>query len=97
MPSITYSAADKLGELRAQIADLADQAKAIEGFLKGQGVGAYRGGRYEVTVSRCERATTNWKGVVSQVLPALNAELIEAHTRKVDFDRVTVTARKKAS
>ena len=94
--SITRCAADKLGELRAQIADLAVEAKAVEGFLKSHGEGTYRGDLFEVTVSRCERSTTNWKGVINQVLPALGSELIEAHTRKVDFDRVTVTARKKA-
>ena len=95
--SMASCAADKLGELRAQIADLAVEAKALEQLLKGEGEGTYRGNLFEVTVSRCERATTDWKALVRRVHPMINERDIENFTRKVDFDRVTVTARKKAA
>lgn len=53
------SAVDKLGMLKAQIADLQAQAEAIKNLIIGEGAGEYDGAIFRATVSKVSRDTIN--------------------------------------
>ena len=58
---------DRLGEIRAEIKILADEAKDIETLLKADGDSRFDGEYFTVTVSRFERATIAWKKIAEKM------------------------------
>ena len=88
--------ADKLGNLRATIADLQAEAKAIELKFKSEPPQdfAFEGDLFRVTVSHGERTTTNWKEVAAKLEPS--HQLVTAHSKTVPTITLRVNARLKA-
>jgi len=91
----TYNTIDRLGYIRAQIADLQEQAKALEAELKNTGPGSYEGNLFRATVSDVERKLTDWKAIAAKFEPS--RQLIQAHTKLSHSITVRVTARKRAA
>ncbi len=84
---------DRLGELKAQIKQLQDEAKAIESALKADGQDRYEGVFFAATVSRTERATVDWKTVAERA--GASRQLIRAHTKTKPVTTVRVSAHRK--
>jgi hypothetical protein len=77
---------DQLGCIKAQIADLEKQEKAIRAQLIDTGHGAIEGELFRATVSRSEVERVDWKAVAEKCEPS--RQLIAAHT--LHDERVTV-------
>ena len=86
---------DHLGHLRAQIADLQEQAKDLEIEIKAAGPGVHEGHLYRTTVSEVVTDRVDWKGVAVKLNPS--RQLITAHTSEVHSIRLTVSARRRAA
>ena len=84
---------DHLGDLRAQIKRLQDQAKGIERKLKDAGRQEFNGIRYRVTVSCSDRARVDWKTVAERLEPS--RQLVSAHTSHQEVCVLRVSAHKK--
>ncbi len=79
---------DRLGEVRAEMKVLKDEAALIEGVLKATGDDRIDGDYFAATVSRFERATTAWKKIAeklkaSDYLRKVNTKVSEVCTVKV--------------
>ena len=85
---------DRLGEVRAEMKVLADEAKNIEAVLKASGDDRFDGDYFTVTVSRYERATVAWKKIAEK----LNASkyMKETYSKISDVCTLKVTAHTKA-
>jgi hypothetical protein len=81
---------DRLGQLKAQLAELAREEKELKAVLVEQGEGAYEGQLFRVTVSYSERETLDMDAVREK----LSAQFIRAHTRTTPVTSVRVVARK---
>lgn len=87
-------AADELGILRAKIASLREEQKNIEAYLKACGIDEVNGLEYRVTISYAvQRTTIDWKAIAAKLQPS--RQLITAHTRMSEHDRVNVSALRK--
>lgn len=82
---------DRIGILRAQIADLQAELKGCEGGLKSLGEGTTEGDYYNGTVSIVETARVNWRAVAEKLSPS--PQLIAGNTKRSTTVRLTVTAR----
>ena len=80
---------DRLGELKARIAELEREEKELRDTVVELGPGAYEGERYRVTVSATERSTLDMEAVREK----LSAQFIRAHTKTKEVTVVRVTAR----
>ena len=85
--------ADRLGQLRAEIKALQDEAKAIENLLKTQGPGRHEGHDFVANVIEAERTTVDWKKVACKLHPS--TQLITAHTKHTTVVSVKVTGHAK--
>jgi hypothetical protein len=88
--------ADELGDLRAKMKALADQAAFLEGLLKEKGVTVAEGKRYRVAITYgIETRRTDWHAVAD----ALDAPqpLIDANTSVTLSTRVRVGAHRKGA
>lgn len=83
------STIDRLGELKAQIAELESEEKALKEVLIEQGAGAYEGNWFRVTVSESVKQTLDMAAVKAKLSP----QFIRAHTRETPYTTVRVTAR----
>ena len=83
---------DRLGLIRAQIAQLREQERTLVDEIKALGVDALDGDYYHVAVVRGEREQIDWKAIAAKLRPS--RQLITAHTRHVPYVQVRVTARK---
>jgi hypothetical protein len=81
---------DQLGFIKAEIAHLQDQEKAIKEQIIAQGFGSYSGQMFDVTVSPSTRDTLDMEAVRAKLSP----QFIRAHTNTTSFTTVRVTARK---
>lgn len=84
---------DRLGEVRAEMKVLKDEATNIESVLKATGDEKIDGDYFVATVSRYERATIAWKKIAEK----LNASkyLKETYCKLTDVCTVKVAAHAK--
>lgn len=80
---------DRLGVLKATIATLEVEEKALKAVLIENGVGAYEGDLFRVTVSETERANLDMKAVREK----LSDQFIRCHTTFTQIISVRVVAR----
>lgn len=90
IPATTPELVDEIGELRAQIAPLAERLEAFEAALKAKGPGDYAGERFESKVFTQERSNLDMKAVREK----LSAQFIRAHTTTKVVSVLKTTARK---
>jgi hypothetical protein len=81
---------DALGELKARIADLQEQEKALKDALGDLEPGPYDGQRYRLSVSVSDRETLDMDAVREKLSP----QFIRAHTNVTSVRALRVTARK---
>lgn len=89
--------ADQLGELRAKINDLKQEQAFLENLLKAKRVKVAEGELFRVRILYdVVTVRTDWKAV-AMILGANNyPEMVKAHTKHSESDRVSVTAYCKA-
>jgi len=80
---------DKLGAVRAEIADLEVKALSYERTLKRRKPGIYEGTLYRVCISKFKRDCLDLEAVRRKLTP----QFLRRHTSQVDVTRLTVTAR----
>ena len=85
---------DRLGEIKAQIADLADEEKAIKQELIESGESSLDGHWFHASIGHVVKTVTNWRGIVEYLDPP--ATLIRKHSRSTEYDVVRVGARRAA-
>lgn len=83
------NAIDRLGYIRAQLAELKREEDALKAVLIEQGPGAYEGDMFRATVSECERKTLDMEAVRAK----LSDQFIRANTYIADVTVVRVVAR----
>ena len=83
------STIDRLGYLKAQIADLKKEESALREVMLEQGPGAYEGEIFRATVSTSERETLD----MAAVREKLSDQFIRAHTNVTESTTVRVVAR----
>ena len=84
---------DRIGELRAKIAALQEQAAAVEDNLKLYGTGEYEGVKFRATVKDSERTTVAWKAIAEKL--EASRQLVTAHSTTKACTTLRVTARKR--
>ena len=80
---------DDLGALKARIADLENQEKALKQALADLGPGAYEGDLFRLSISESERETLDMKAVREH----LSRQFIQAHTNVTPVRTLRVVAR----
>lgn len=80
---------DRLGMIKAQIAELKAKEDRLRAILIESGPGAYEGEFYRATVSESERHTLDMDAVRDK----LSAKWIAAHTNVTEVTMVRVTSR----
>lgn len=89
--------ADSLGDKRAQIKRLQDEAKALENELLDEmlstGSNVFEGWRFRVTITRGFRKLTNWQKIARDL--GASARKIAGNTKESSVTRVVVSAHKK--
>jgi hypothetical protein len=80
---------DALGALKAQIAKLEIQEKALKASLADLAPGAYEGELFRLAISQSERATLDMDAVREKLSP----QFIAAHTRVTEVRTLRVAAR----
>lgn len=80
---------DDLGILKAQIAELELQEKALKAALADLAPGAYEGEAFRLSISESERETLDMKAVRAH----LSRQFIAAHTNVTQVRTVRVSAR----
>src|SRR5262245_41865195 len=90
MPKSNLTATiDRLGYLRAEIAALKIQEKALQSVLIEQGPGAYEGEEFRATVSVSDRASLDMAAVRAKLSP----QFIRANTSYTSVTMVRVVSR----
>jgi hypothetical protein len=69
---------DNLGAIRAKIAELEKQERALVDMLKRMKPGRYEGQLFEANLFQTERASTDWKAIAEKV--GYSPQLKAAHT-----------------
>ena len=92
--------ADRLGNIRADIKRLQDEAKDIEGELKDEGLTSVEGNFFHVKINYGVKTTTvDNKNLLKKFCAKIGQEpshqLVTACTKVRSSDRVTITAYKK--
>jgi hypothetical protein len=82
---------DAFGALKARIADLELEAKAMHSQLLAMGEGAYEGDLFRVTVEHSTRTNVDRKAIIDVLQPS--RQLITAHTSYSDVWTVKAKAR----
>jgi len=80
---------DALGALKAQIADLEIQEKALKKALADVAPGAYEGELFRLSISQSVRCTLDMDAVREKLSP----QFIAAHTRETEVRTLKVSAR----
>jgi hypothetical protein len=80
---------DDLGALKAKIADLELQEKALKAALQDLPAGAYEGETFRLSISETERETLDMKAVREH----LSRQFIQAHTNVTPVRTLRVAAR----
>ena len=84
---------DQLGDLRARIKRMKDEAKDLEQIIKDRGLKVVDGFSFVATVIESERKITDWQKIATDL--GATKRKIAANTRKFDVTAVKVTAHKK--
>ena len=84
---------DRLGELRAEMKVLKDEAKDIESYLKTSGAGRYDGENYSALVTVSERKSTDWKAIATKL--KASKYMIWAYSKVSDVCTLKLTAHRK--
>lgn len=84
---------DRIGTLRASIAELQAELKDLEGIAKCEPAGAYEGELFRITISWSDRKTTAWQKIAKD-LGASNQK-IAANTKQSEVCSLRCTARAK--
>ena len=91
--------ADNLGDKRAQIKRLQDEAKALENELLQvnleTGQNEFDGWRYRVVITRGGRKVTNWQKIARDL--GASARKIAGNTKNAAITRVVCSALKKSA
>lgn len=85
-------AVDKIGKKRAQIAKLQAELADLESIVKDEGVGAYEGNLFRITISESDRATTAWKKIAQKL--GASRQMIKANTTYSEVTTLHCVARK---
>ena len=80
---------DQLGALKAQIADLTKQEKAIKEAMEDLSPGAYEGELFRLSISVADRETLDMEAVRAH----LSRQFIQAHTNVTEVRTLRVSAR----
>jgi D-serine deaminase-like pyridoxal phosphate-dependent protein len=92
MAKSNMTIADQLGTLQAEILALQSQEKELKEEFKLEGVGAYEGDLYDVTVYDSERKNTAWRAIATKL--GATAQMIAGNTTKSITTSVKCVARK---
>lgn len=82
---------DRLGKIKADIADLESREKEVVEELKSRGVNTYEGKLFSANVFQQTRSKTNWAEVVKEA--KVPSKIIAKHTDSNDILVCKVTAR----
>jgi len=95
-PVMLALAVDRLAAIKAQIAELTLEEKAIKETLTASGLDAIDGTAHRVAISHCEgRVIIDWQSVAAKFAPS--RQLVAAHTSTgAPYAVVRVSARKGA-
>ena len=88
---------DQLGNIKAQIADLEEQEKALRDQIVARGEKEVEGDLFRATVSQSEREGRDqvFKNKIEELISEhLSAQFIRAHTTSTPITTVRVAARK---
>lgn len=89
---------DKLGYLKAQIADLQKQAKELNNEvvqeLDQRGLSSYDGALFQAAVVKQERKTVNWQKIALKFNPSV--QLIAGNTKVTPVVSLKLSARKQS-
>lgn len=91
--SMVEEAADRLGALRAAMAELKAEAKDLENILVNSGESVVLGKDYRVTVSRSARVTVDYKGIALKL--KASKYMLDAYSKTSNVTCVKVAAHKK--
>lgn len=81
---------DALGDVKARLADLLAEEKALKDALAELPAGAYEGERFRLSISVSDRDTLDMEAVREK----LSAQFIRAHTTTTSVRALRVSARK---
>jgi hypothetical protein len=95
-PAILAAAVDRLALIKAQMAQLSAEEKALKESLSASGLDAIDGTAHRVAISHCAgRVVTDWQSVAAKFAPS--RQLVAAHTSTgAPYAVVRVSARKGA-
>ncbi|MGL4565260.1 MAG: hypothetical protein ACRCVD_08190 [Halioglobus sp.] len=86
---------DKLGLIKAQIAELQEQEKVLAAKVKGElfdaGEDALEGDLFRAAMVVQDRTTVDWKAVAAKLQPS--RQLVKAHTKETRVISLRVSAR----
>ena len=95
--SKVQSQVDRLGYLKAQIADLEKEAKALQAevleALVATGESAADGALFRAVLVQSEGKSVDWKAIAQKLEPS--RQLVQAYTKPVFKQFVKINARKK--
>lgn len=91
----TSKIADKMGAIKAQIAQLQAEEKELKDALLNAGITEAKGYFFRVKVVEQDRTTVNYKAVLKKLKPS--AQLMAAHTTHSHCVSFRVTAQKTGS
>ncbi len=80
---------DGLGEIKARIADLKEQAAIFHAQIVALGTGAHEGALFRATVTESERTKYDMDAIRAKLSP----QFLAAHSEKFDVVTVRVSAR----
>jgi hypothetical protein len=87
--------ADQLGSLQAEIEFMQRQERELKDAFIDEGLGAYEGDLYDVTVFESDRKTVAWKRVAEKL--GATAQMIAGNTKRSITTSVKCTAKKVVS
>ena len=85
---------DRIGTLRASIADIQSELKDLESIAKCEPAGSYEGELFRITISWTDRKTTAWKAIAEK-LGASN-QMIAGNSKETEVCALRCTARLKS-
>lgn len=92
VPAEPGAIADRLGEVKAALAELKAVEDSLKGSLKAFGPGAYEGALFRANYSVAEREVIDWRAIAERLSPS--RQLIAAHSSRQVVERIDVRARK---
>jgi hypothetical protein len=95
-PALLTLAVDRLAAIKAQLAELSAEEKALKETLTASGLDAIDGTAHRVAISHCAgRVSVDWETVAAKFAPS--RQLVAAHTSTgAPYAVVRVSARKGA-